>query len=88
MDADSIYMKLSDKLDKVIDKLDTRLGQVDQTLQNHERRIVVLEVHDSPTKGDWKNQLLLMLAKAVVVGGVTVASLAGASGILSRFFPG
>ena len=50
-------------------------------LANHETRLTVLEKSKSD---DWKNQLLMLLAKALVVGTVCVGSLVGAGGILSK----
>ena len=84
MDENEMYMKLSDKIDKLIDKLDNKFDAFDQKLHNHETRLVVLEVHDKSEHNDWKSQLLMLLAKAVVIGGVTIASLAGAGGILAK----
>ena len=82
-----MYLKLSDKIDKLIDKLDTKFLQFDQKLQNHETRLVVLEVHDkTDEKKDWKSDIIILLVKAVLIGGVTIASLAGAGGILSKIF--
>ena len=82
-----MYMKLTEKLDKFIDKLDTKFLQFDQKLQNHETRLVVLEVHDkTDEKKDWKSDIIILLVKAVLIGGVAIASLAGAGGVISKIF--
>ena len=85
MNENEIYLKLSDKIDKLIDKLDTKFDVLDHKLQNHEVRIVVLE-QKSPeeTKKDWKSDIIMLLVKALVIGGVALASLAGAGGILTK----
>ena len=50
-------------------------------------RIVVLEKEPHAEKStDWKEQLLMLLAKAVVIGGVTVAGLAGCGNLLKGIF--
>ena len=49
-------------------------------------RIVVLETHDKSDKSDWKGQIIGLLVKAVVVGSVAIATLAGAGGILAKIF--
>ena len=36
------------------------------------------------SKKDWKSEIIMLLVKAVVIGGVTIASLAGAGGILTK----
>ena len=35
---------------------------------------------------DWKQTLLLLLAKAMVIGGVCLAAVTGASGIVAKMF--
>ena len=85
MNENEIYLKLSDKIDKLIDKLDSKFDAFDQKLHNHEVRIVVLEQKaPEETKKDWKSEIIMLLVKAVVIGGVTIASLAGAGGVLSK----
>lgn len=85
MDENEMYVKLSDKIDKLIDKLDTKFDVLDHKLQNHEVRIVVLEQKTpEETKKDWKSEIIMLLVKAVVVGGVAIASLAGAGGLITK----
>lgn len=85
MNENEIYLKLSDKIDKLIDKLDNKFDNIDGKLQNHEVRIVVLEQKTpEETKKDWKSEIIMLLVKAVVIGGVSIASLAGAGGVLSK----
>lgn len=85
MDENEMYLKLSDKIDKLIDKLDTKFDVLDHKLQNHEVRIVVLEQKTpEESKKDWKSEIIMLLVKVVVIGGVAIASLAGAGGILTK----
>lgn len=86
MDENETYIKLSDKIDKLIDKLDSKFGQLDTKFQNHEIRIVVLEQKTPTERKDWKTDIIGLLVKAVVIGAVAIASLAGASGIVSKIF--
>lgn len=79
------YLKLSEKIDKLIDKLDRKFDGIDRKLQNHEVRIVVLEQRSPDEKKDWKTDLIMLLIRAVVIGGVSIASLVGAGGLLSKF---
>lgn len=84
MNENEMYVKLSEKIDKLIDKLDTKFDAIDDKLQNHEVRIVVLEQKTPNEKKDWKGDVITLLVKAVVIGAVSIASLAGASGILTK----
>ena len=86
MDSQEMYDKICDKIDHLIEKLDTKLTDIDKKVQNHETRLVVLEVHDKSEHNDWKSQLMMLLAKAVVIGGFTIASLAGAGSLLKGVF--
>ena len=84
MDGNEMYMKLSDKLDKIIEKIDSKLCNLDTKIQNHETRLVVLEVHDKNDSSDWKSQLLMLLAKSLIICAAAVAGLAGVGGIISK----
>ena len=54
-------------------------------LANHEARITVLEKsEDKKGSGEWKNQLLMLLAKATVIGLVAIGSLTGASSLIQK----
>ena len=88
MNENEMYLKLSDKIDKLIDKLDTKFDVFESKLQNHEVRIVVLEQNTPEQKKEWKNEIIMLLVKAVLIGGVSIASLAGAGGIMQKIFAG
>ena len=70
---------------KLMEELHANTTALKEMLANHETRITVLEKDKG---GDWKNQLLMLLAKAVVIGAVCVGSLVGAGGIISKVFGG
>lgn len=84
MTEEERYEKLNDKLDRILEKIDSKFDGMEKKIQNHETRLVVLEVHDKSEHNDWKSQLMMLLAKAIVIGGVVIASLAGAGGILAK----
>lgn len=86
MTENEIYEKLNDKLDKILEKLNDKLEDMNKSIQNHEVRIVVLERKAPDAGRDWKGEVIGLLVKAVVVGSVAMASLAGAGGILQKIF--
>lgn len=69
-----LFQKLSDQLRETTDALK-------QIIANHETRIVVLEQKKSE---DWKTQLLMLLAKALLIGAVSIGSLVGAGNLLKN----
>ena len=78
MTEEERYEKLNDKLDKILEKLNSRLEDMSKSIQNHEVRIVVLE-RQNPAKdgGDWKAQAISMLIKCLLIGGSVLATLFG-----------
>lgn len=88
MTEEERYEKLNDKLDKILDKLTNKLEGVSKSLQNHEVRIVVLETKSPGDKKDWRTDIILLLVKAIVIAGVSIASLAGAGGLLQKIMGG
>ena len=86
MTEEERYERLEAKIDRILDKLESKFQGVDEKLSNHEVRIVVLETHDKADKGDWKNQLLMLLAKAAVIGAVSIGSLVGAGSLIGKIF--
>ena len=82
MTEEERYEKLNDKLDRILEKLEHKFSGLDEKIQNHEVRIVVLETKEPEKKDDWKTQLLMLLGKAIVIGGVVIGSLAGAGSLL------
>lgn len=82
MDTDhlDIWVKISQQIGELNGFIKTALDK----LADHEKRLDDLEKSKSTKEDSWKNQLLMLLAKAAVIGGVAIASLVGAGGILSK----
>lgn len=75
-----IWVKISQQIGELNGFIKTALDK----LADHEKRLDNLEKHKESKEDNWKTQLLLLLAKAAVIGGVSIASLVGAGGILSK----
>lgn len=69
------------KLNSELAALNANMKNVLDKLTNHEQRLTTLETKKD---ADWKNQLLMLLAKATVIGLVAIGSLTGASGIITK----
>lgn len=82
MDNDhlDIWVKISQQIGELNGFIKTALDK----LADHEKRLDDLEKKKDNKDESWKTQLLLLLAKAAVIGGVSIASLVGAGGILSK----
>ena len=95
MTGNKIEELLVELLQKV-SSIDTLLNNSQSILRDHERRIDVLERHPSIQTGqdvmsstkdsDIKSNLLLLLAKSLLISLVSIGSLAGAGAILSKIF--
>lgn len=55
MTEEERYEKLNDKLDRILEKIDSKFDGMEKKIQNHETRLVVLEVHDKSEHNDWKS---------------------------------
>ena len=86
MDNDhlDIWVKISQQIGELNGFIKTALDK----LADHEKRLDDLEKKKDSKEDNWKTQLLLLLAKAAVIGGVSIASLVGAGGILSKILGG
>ena len=71
------------ELNGQLQALNANMRNVLDKLTNHEQRLTSLE---QKKEDGWKTQLLMLLAKAIVIGGVAIAGLAGVGGILSKIF--
>ena len=77
----SIQQNLSD-LSETILKHESRLTLLEQNFHKH-----LLEVaNNSNTPSSFKNEIIKLLCKGVLVGSVKIASLSGAGGILKMIF--
>lgn len=73
---------VTDMFIKLMDEIHQNTSALKDMLANHEARITVLEKSEDKKEDGWKNALLLLLAKACVIGLVTVGSLTGASKLI------
>lgn len=76
-----IWVKISGQ----IGELNASVQSVLTQLTNHNQRIQALEQRDSQSaKTDWKEDIIKLLVKCMLIGATTVAALTGASGLVSR----
>ena len=75
--------KIIETVLRLTDKIEANTTALREMLANHEARITVLETSTKRDDG-WQSQLLVLLAKALVIGAVAIGSLAGAGGLLSK----
>ena len=69
------------KLTGELSALNANMKNVLDKLTNHEQRLTNLE---QKKEEGWKNQLLMLLAKATVIGLVAIGSLTGASSLIQK----
>lgn len=69
------------KLTSELSALNANMKNVLDKLTNHEQRLTNLE---QKKDDNWKNQLLMLLAKATVIGLVAIGSLTDASGLIKQ----
>lgn len=74
-------------ISKTLSKIETKLSGVCEVLSNHEHRITTLETNKSANNDNWKNQLLMMLAKCLIIGLTSICVLVGGSSLLSQILP-
>lgn len=72
-----IWVKISSQ----IGELNASVKSVLDKLTNHEQRLTSLETKKD---GDWKVSLIMLLAKASVIGLVSIGSLVGASSMIQK----
>ena len=85
---------MDDKITEIIIKIETALARMEQkldnvntTLANHENRIQRLEgkKESSKEESSFKDEMMKLLAKAVLVSVCGFASLAGAGSVIAKF---
>ena len=72
------------RISQQIGELQASVQSVLQQLVSHENRITALEQSKAADKKDWKADLLMLLARAILIGGVSIAALCGAGGLLQQ----
>jgi len=75
------FTDIAIRITSELSALNANMKNVLDKLADHEQRLDELE---RGSKEDWKTQLLMLLAKAVVIGGVSIAALVGAGGLLDK----
>lgn len=73
--------KIFEMFQNFLDKLQKNTDELQELLRNHEKRLIYLETKKDD---DWKTQLLMVLAKALMIGLVAIGSLVGASGLIAK----
>lgn len=79
--TNEMFTDIAIKITAELSALNANMKNVLDKLADHEQRLDELE---RGAGADWKTQLLMLLAKAVVIGGVSIAALVGAGGILDK----
>ena len=64
--------------------IETKVDGIQTTLQNHESRIYNLEKTDSSRDSTFKNDILKLLVKAILVSVCGFATLAGAGSVIAK----
>ena len=76
--------KTTEMFIKLMEEIHQNTSALKDMLANHEARITVLEKSEDKKGGQWRNELLMLLAKATVIGLVAIGSLTGASGLIQK----
>ena len=76
--------KATEMFIKLMEEIHQNTSALKDMLANHEARITVLEKSEDKKGGQWKNDLLMLLAKACVIGLVAIGSLTGASSLIQK----
>ena len=66
--------------------IETKVDGIQMTLQNHESRIQNLEKTDSSNDSTFKDDILKLLAKAILISVCGFATLAGAGSVIAKIF--
>ena len=64
--------------------IETKVDNIQITLQNHESRIQNLEKTDSSNDSTFKDDILKLLAKAILISVCGFATLAGAGSVIAK----
>lgn len=64
--------------------IETKVDGIQTTLQNHESRIQNLEKTDSSSDSTFKNDILRLLAKAILISVCGFATIAGAGSVIAK----
>lgn len=77
--------KATEMFIKLMEEIHQNTSALKDMLANHEARITVLERSDEQKgSGEWKVSLIMLLAKASLIGLVSIGSLIGASSMIQK----
>ena len=72
------------EINGTLGKISTKIGSVCEVLAQHEHRITTLESNKSSSINDsWKNDLLMLLAKSMIICLTALCTIVGGSSLLS-----
>lgn len=80
--------KLFIEISRNLGEMNSKLGSLCETIAKHEVRLTELEREKRVSTTDWRNGVIELLVKALIIGLVSVASLAGGGSILFKLFGG
>lgn len=80
--------KLFIEISRNLGEMNSKLGSLCETIAKHEVRLTELEREKRVSTTDWRNGVIELLVKALIIGLVSVASLAGGGSILFKVFGG
>ena len=64
--------------------IETKVDGIQATLQNHESRIQNLEKNDQSNDSSFKNDMLKLLSKAILISVCGFATLTGAGSVIAK----
>lgn len=76
--------KTTEMFIKLMEEIHQNTSALKDMLANHEARITVLEKSEDKKGGEWKVSLIMLLAKATIIGLVAIGSLTGASSLIQK----
>lgn len=75
--------ELTIKLVESLAKLDATMNSIQSQISNHDKRLSRLEQDEKP---NLKSNIIEWLVKGLVIAVISIASLSGAAGIVSKIF--
>lgn len=84
MNEEKVIQAMMD-ISRELGVLNGNMSGVLTQLTNHNQRIQALEERDrQSTKKDWKEDIIKLLVKCLLIGSTAVAALTGASGLVGQ----
>lgn len=76
--------KLFIEISRNLGEINSKMGNLCETIAKHESRISELEKEQRSDPSDWKREIIGLLVKALIVGAVGITTLAGGGSILIK----